>query len=415
LRALPAPSFRVPAANSDANLEPKMGNAEQSNTSIIFGDKYFLKLFRKVEPGLNPDLEVGRFLTQQNFPNTPAVNGSLEYQNQNGEKITIGILTDYLPNSKDAWEFTLETLSRYYERVRTASENTLNPNDSAHIIDLAFREVPEGVVALIGTYMEAARLLGQRSGELHLALAADSDNKDFAPEPFTPFYQRSLYQSLRNMAVQNLDLLRRSLNKIPEPLRPEANRIIGLEPELLRRLRSVADNPIKSLRIRCHGDFHLGQILYTGKDFIAIDFEGEPARPLGERRIKRSPLRDIAGMIRSFDYITYAALFKQVELGTIKEEDVAQYEPWAAFWHRWVSATYFKAYWDVVHQAKLLPESISDLLILLDAHLLEKAAYEIGYEINNRPAWLKIPIRGILQLLEASSPKVSPPKESERV
>ncbi|HWI58971.1 MAG TPA: alpha-amylase, partial [Bacillota bacterium] len=141
-------------------------------------------------------------------------------------------------------------------------------------------------------------------------------------------------------------------------------------------------------------------VLYTGKDFIIIDFEGEPARPLGERRIKRTPLRDVAGMIRSFDYITYAALFKQLELGTLQEEQLSALEPWTGFWYRWVSAVYLKAYLQVLSGTDLLPQSKEQLAVLLEAQLLHKAIYEVGYELNNRPTWVKIPLRGILQLLE---------------
>jgi maltose alpha-D-glucosyltransferase/alpha-amylase len=253
---------------------------------------------------------------------------------------------------------------------------------------------------MLGTYLESARLLGQRTGEMHLALASEPENRDFAPEPFTPFYQRALFQSMRNLTVQNFGFLRRNLSRVPEPTRSLADRVAGLEGTLLQRLRAVYETRMLAKRIRCHGDFHLGQILHTGKDFVIIDFEGEPARSLGERRIKRSPLRDIAGMIRSFDYVTHAALFQQLELGTLQEEHLPQLETWTGFWYRWVSAVYLKAYLRVVRQSDLLPHSEAELAVLLDAHLLEKAIYEIGYELNNRPGWLKIPLRGILQLLE---------------
>ena len=169
---------------------------------------------------------------------------------------------------------------------------------------------------------------------------------------------------------------------------------------MLKRLRAVYELRISAQRIRCHGDYHLGQVLYTGKDFIILDFEGEPARPLGERRIKRSPLRDIAGMIRSFDYVTYAALFRQVELGNLQPEQVPQFESWTRLWYRWVSSAFLRAYLDVLGSSDLLPKARNELAVLLDAYLIDKAIYEIGYELNNRPNWLKIPLQGIAQLLE---------------
>ncbi len=391
--------------NGDAKvLEPSFRKAEQSNTSVIFGQKYFLKLFRRLEAGVNPDLEVGRFLTERNFRNIPQVAGSLEYRRRGGEQFTVGILTRFLPEAQDAWAYMLDMLSRYFDRVRTTPPGArLQTGAETSLLKLSTLELPEPVLALLGTSVELARLLGQRTGEMHLALASDTRDPAFAPEPFTPFYQRGLFQSMRNLAVQNLQFLRRSLDPMPAAVKPEAERVLSLEHELIARFRAVYQTRISALRIRCHGDFHLGQVLYTGKDFVFIDFEGEPARSLGERRIKRSPLRDVAGMIRSFDYITYSALFKQLELGTLQEEDLPLLEPWTGVWYRWVSAIFLGAYLKVLNQSDLLPHSPEQLTILLNAHLLEKAIYELGYELNNRPAWVKIPIRGILSLLEAKS------------
>jgi maltose alpha-D-glucosyltransferase/alpha-amylase len=172
-----------------------------------------------------------------------------------------------------------------------------------------------------------------------------------------------------------------------------------METQVVQRLRGVFEKRIEAQRIRCHGDFHLGQVLYTGKDFMIIDFEGEPARPLGERRIKRSPLRDVAGMLRSFDYVTYAAMFRQLEQGNLPPEQVPQVEPWNRFWSRWVSAAYLKSYLATLGPSDLLPRSREGLSTLLDAYLLDKAIYEVGYELNNRPNWLRIPLHGIQQLL----------------
>ncbi|MEY2429770.1 MAG: maltose alpha-D-glucosyltransferase / alpha-amylase [Verrucomicrobiota bacterium] len=397
--------MRAAAGNGALSFKSSLGQAEQSNSGIVFGDQYFLKLFRRIESGINPDLELGRFLTEKAFPNIAPVAGSLELQRPNGERSTLGILTRFVPNTKDAWEFTLDTLSRYFERIRSAQKE--NPDcalPERSLLDLAEQEPPEHVVRLLGTYFEAARLLGQRTAEMHLALASEPNDPNFAPEPFTPFYQRALYQSMRNLVVQNLDLLRRNLARVPQAVRPDAEKVAGLESQLVARLKTIHETPISAKRIRCHGDFHLGQVLHTGKDFIIIDFEGEPARPLGERRIKRSPLRDVAGMIRSFDYATHAALSKHIEIETVHEEHLARLEPWTVFWHRWVSAVYLRAYLAVLKNTDLLPAARTELEVLLDAHLLEKAIYEVGYELNNRPNWSKIPLRGILQLFSRDNP-----------
>jgi maltose alpha-D-glucosyltransferase/alpha-amylase len=197
------------------------------------------------------------------------------------------------------------------------------------------------------------------------------------------------------------------MDRVPPALRAEAEKVVNLESEILKRFRSIHERGIGGKRIRCHGNLHLGEILYTGKDFVFIDFEGESARPLGERRIKRSPLNDVASMVRSFEFTTYAALFKQLELGTLHEERLPQLEPWTGFWYRWVSSVYLNAYFDVVGKTDLLPRSKEELKVLFDVHLLEKAVYEIGYELKHRPSWLKIPLRAIVKIIESKTPSSS--------
>ncbi len=421
LEAWAGPAFKESRGDENAGLVPSIGRAEQSNTSVVFGDRLILKLFRRVEPGLNPDLEVGQFLTAKGFPHVPPVAGWYEYKRRNGEAYALGILGAFVPNAKDAWPATLDILGRYYERVRVlpnghpltailspeAGEGR-RPQPSESLLDLANAPISDEVSGLIGTYLELARVLGRRTGEMHLALASDGENKDFAPEPFNPFYQRALYQSMRNSTVHNLQVLRRRLKQIPEAAVSAAEKVVGLQEQILARLRPVFQKPLSAMRIRCHGDYHLGQVLYTGKDFMIIDFEGEPARPLSERRIKRSPLRDVAGMLRSFDYATYAALFQQREQGVIQPSQVKDLEPWTKYWYKWVSAVFLKAYLDIVGQSNLLPKDKAELEMLLEAHLLEKAIYEVGYELNNRPDWVKIPLEGILQLIQPTASPALP-------
>jgi len=186
-------------------------------------------------------------------------------------------------------------------------------------------------------------------------------------------------------------------------VRPKAQNILDHEGDIINRFRSVMEQGITAMRIRCHGDYHLGQVLWTGKDFIIIDFEGEPARPISERRIKRSPLRDVAGMLRSFHYAAYANLFAQQEGGLIRSEDFSYLESWVEFWHSWVSIFFLKAYLDAASRGNFLPETRRELKVLLDTYLLEKAIYEVGYELNSRPHWVKIPLQGIEQVLQADT------------
>ena len=399
---LAASSFEPAApAELDASMKPRLSKAEQSNTSIVYDDQLFLKLFRRLDIGINPDLEISRFLSEKGFRHTPALAGALEYVRQNGEQITIGLLSSFVPNSKDAWVYTLESLNRFFERVQSLGEGSGRLFATAPVSLIAVHKVPSSVAGILGAYLESARLLARRTAEMHLALASDLENKDFAPEPFTPFYQRSLYQSMRNLVIRNLELLRKHLGDLSEPERAHAERLCAAQSEILKRLRDVYETRLHAVRIRCHGDYHLGQVLYTGKDFVIIDFEGEPARSIGARRIKRSPIRDVAGMIRSFHYASYAAVLQQLELGILNPDNVPKLQSWGRFWYHWISAEFFSAYQEVTSGAGILPETKHELAVLLYAHLLEKSVYELGYELNNRPEWVKIPLEGVLQLMDA--------------
>ena len=381
-------------------LEPSLGRAEQSNSAIVFGDKFLLKAFRRLETGRNPDLEISAFLAEHEFPHTPTLAGGIDYKARDGATRSLVILTQFVPNAQDAWEYTLDALGRFYERVRA-----LSPEDGAvppitHLLGDVQNGLPPVAHERLGAYQESARLLGQRTAELHLTLASDKDAPDFAPEPFNPFYQRSLFQSMRNQALQNLGLLRQRVASLPESVRPEAERVLALQEPIIKRLRALADSRITGARIRVHGDFHLGQVLHTGKDFLIIDFEGEPSRSLSERRIKRTPLRDVAGMLRSFQYAAHAALFAQLDHGLIQSEHAGHLENWARFWSHSISVIYLRAYLEKASEGNFLPATHEELRTLLETNLIHKAMYEIGYELNSRPTWLKIPLQGVLRLME---------------
>ncbi len=392
-------SRRILRAGSGA-LEPSLAKAEQSNTSVIYGDRFILKFFRRLEAGQNPDVEIGRFLTERGYRHTPPLMGSLEYQPSHGEPMTLAILQGLVHNEGDAWQYTLSVLSRYFEHSLAAQgEPEMAPVSARAQLALVDKPFPPTVQETIGGYLETAELLGRRTAEMHSMLASDANDPDFAPEPFTMFYQRSLYQSMRNLTAQTMQTLRRSLPDLPEPLRAEAQRIAVSESELLKRFRLLADRKLTGMRIRYHGDYHLGQVLYTGMDFVIIDFEGEPGRPLSQRRIKRSALTDVAGMLRSFHYVSHAPLFGQAEGVVVRPEDMPRLERWARFWYCWVSVAFLKGYLGSAAEATFLPESREELQLLLDAFLLEKAIYELSYELNHRPTWVSIPAHGILDLL----------------
>ncbi|HEX9274334.1 MAG TPA: putative maltokinase, partial [Candidatus Binatia bacterium] len=404
IHAQPSKMFRAVAGDTEASLEPSMLRGEQSNTSIVYGDRLILKFFRRVGEGLNPDVEIGRFITEKtSFANVPSLAGFLEIRKEQIEPGTLGILQGLVVNQGDAWHYTLDSLGRYFEEVLSrhpVSEASMIPEQP--LGELATQETPPLVRELMGSYLSSALLLGQRTGELHKALASDLKDPAFAPEPFTALYRRSLYQSFRTLADQSLSLLEKRLPGLAEDIRPDAAKILLLEGAIFDRLRQIVDKKMTGMRIRCHGDFHLGQVLFTGKDFVIIDFEGEPARPITERRLKRSPLRDVAGMIRSFNY---AALSK-LRNNSVRPEDTVQLKPWARFWDFWVSVTFLKGYLEATTNASFTPKSAEEFNLMLSVHTLEKAIYELGYELNNRPSWVDVPVAGILQMVK--------PEESNR-
>jgi maltose alpha-D-glucosyltransferase/alpha-amylase len=391
--------FRSARGTDKTIPEPTPMKVEQSNTSIAYGDRLIFKLFRRIEDGINPDFEIGRFLTEKTpFEYISQVAGALEYRRRKSKPMSLAILQSFVANEGDAWQYTLDSLERYLQNVLSHPTVQAPPIPRKHVLSLP-KELPPLAQETIGPYLNSAQLLGQRTGELHVALASGLDDPDFAPDFFTHMYQTSLYQSMRGFTIRTLQLLRERLPNIPEEIQEDAQQVLDLEKEIIERYQPIRKQKISAARIRCHGDYHLGQALFTGKDFVIIDFEGEPARPLSERRLKRSPLLDVAGMIRSFHYAAHSALIKQAPLTPRPEDDLPLLQHWAQYWHVWVSVAFLTSYLDVVEPVGLLPKDPEHMRILLDAYILEKAIYEIGYEINNRPDWVKVPLQGILQLM----------------
>jgi maltose alpha-D-glucosyltransferase/alpha-amylase len=391
-------TFRRQLQKDIPTLEPTLLKGEQSNSSVLFGHQFILKLYRRAEVGVNPDFEIGRFLTQKGFSHIAPLAGVIEYQRDNGELLTFGILQQFIQNEGDAWKYTLDELSRYLEEALT-HPTAITPSSISHktLMTLVGEDIPTSAREWIGPYLEEARLLGLRTGELHAALASDPDDPEFFPEPFTDFYRRGLYQSMLGTVNMTFPLLRSQVKGLAEPVQTLAKSVLEGESRLRKRLLTIRDRKLKCTRIRCHGDYHLGQVLYTGKDFIIIDFEGEPARPLSVRRLKESPLRDIAGMLRSFHYAAQASSIGLV--AGVRPEDFSLLDPWSRYWQLWVSVSYLKAYLSIKEVRDLLPPSLDDIQALLNGYLLQKATYELSYELNNRPDWVRIPLDGILQIL----------------
>ncbi len=382
------------------SLKSHVTKGEQNNSSILYGKELICKLYRRLDEGINPELEICKFLTDTiSFRHVPPLLGAIEYKRHGGGSITLGMLQAFVPNEGDAWAYTLDWIGRYTGRI-LARKNVIQGMSPLRpsLFDPAIQEIPTVIQELIGgIYLEMVSLLGKRTAELHLALASGTEDPNFAPEPFTTSYQRSLYQSMQSHTKRIFTLLRKNMKNIPDHLKGLTNNILNLEKEITDRFKALFTRKISATKIRIHGDYHLGQVLFTGNDFVIIDFEGELARNLSERRLKRSPLRDVAGMIRSFHYATHAVLLNDTRT---KSEDIPMLEPWIDLWYRYVGGVFLRSYLETAGNAPFVPKNREELDIMLRAYLLEKAVYEIGHEINNRPAWITIPFKGIQHLLE---------------
>jgi maltose alpha-D-glucosyltransferase/alpha-amylase len=322
--------------------------------------------------------------------------------------VTLGVLHEFVPHQGDGWRYCKDALGLYFERVLTRQAPAADlPLPSLPAARLADEPVPPLAAEVIGPVLEAARVLGRRTAELHLALASGGDDPAFAPEPFTSLYQRSLYQSMRSQTRKTFVQLRRHRDRLPEDVRAAAGRLEEREEELLKRVRRVFEQKVTAARIRCHGDYDLREVLYDGRDVTIIDLEGEARRPLSDRRRKYTPLRDVASMLRSFHYVALAALHG----GGVRREDRPALQPWARLWHTWVSAAFLKAYREVARAGTFLPAAPEQFETLLDFYVVERAISELRSELAHVVAAgpgaapsagrAAFPIGGLLQLLEA--------------
>lgn len=381
-------------------IHSKILNAEQSNTSLTFNNEYFLKLYRKLDNTINPDLEITRYLSEKtDYKNSPHFVGALEYHPGKNNIIVLGMMQDLVENQGDAWDYTKDSLKRYFENVLTRPKDA--KTDAAELeltTPLTYQGLPETMRELMnGIFPERIALLGQRTAEMHIALGAHPEEKDFEHEPFSLHYQRSIFSSLQSLTRNSFQNLQKNLKSMPEDIQAEAREVLDMKSDLLKCFKRIYHHKIPVMKIRTHGDYHLGQVLWTGKDFVIIDFEGEPARSFSERRLKRSPLRDVAGMIRSFHYAAYSTIM-QDEFDQQRKE--GNLEHWAESWYYHITRIFIQSYYKTCGEHNFIPKQKEDFKILIETFLLEKAVYELNYELNNRPDWILIPLRGIKSIIE---------------
>jgi maltose alpha-D-glucosyltransferase/alpha-amylase len=401
LRGIRGKAFSDLMPPAEATLQVRRSSAEQSNTSILFGDRFILKLFRRQEPGLNPDAEIGQYLTEKtNFNQIPPFAGSLEVDGLaaiDGKLASLAMLQGLVANEGDGWKWTLEELDRYYETGAPLSfPERLESDEFQGPLELSDNPPTQMARDHLGLYLEAGATLGRRTAELHLALAAPTDDPAFAPEALTDVDLRAQLAGIRQHASSVLDVLKERLSHLPDEVVEVAASVLSRRRQILDHFGSLNGDFQRTQKIRIHGDYHLGQVLRVKTDFVILDFEGEPARPLAVRRAKQCALKDVAGMLRSFGYAAYAGLMNYTAR---HPEDVTRLEPWAQLWERSAGAEFLRAYRGAAQGADFLPPKDADFRKLLNVFLLDKALYEVLYELNSRPAWVRIPLMGIISLL----------------
>lgn len=390
------------AAERSATLDPaplrqapsRVGSAEQSNTSILYGDRAILKLFRRLRHGENPDVEIARFLTETaRFAHIPAYFGDLHLAS---DRTTLGFLQQFAPNQGDGWDWTMEALGSFYASV---ADHPLPDASSTLPGFSSMQEIPDVVQQHAGEYLQAAALLGRRTGEMHLALATATGNHAFSAESYSASDLDADRLRIGSQADAALDTLAAKLSagEIDSGASHLAAELLQQREAIRNRATDLAGDPaLFGKRIRIHGDYHLGQLLRSGEDFLIVDFEGEPAKTMEERRRKQTPLKDVAGMLRSFSYAARSALDRY---SLEQSSATSTLQPWAALWENAVCAAYLHGYREATGTAASLLPQPAQADALLSGLLLEKALYELLYELNNRPTWLHIPLSGLLALV----------------
>ena len=398
--------FRKDWARKRSNLDPQRVPTDHPNTYIRYGEDFALKLYRRLEAGTNPGREILEFLTEHtDFCNVPRALGWLEYRqafDEGARVTTLGVLTSYARNGTNGWPYMLDHLGLYFERALAIPQEDARVHEAeppGDVLTAASQPFPPVIADLFGTRLETILKLGQRTAELHQALSS-SLLPEFVPEQFTDFYRHGLFHGMLGHMGRTFDALRTRVPSLNGQTQQSVRELLARENEVRQLLAGLRDERIHCTRIRHHGDFHLGHLQFTGNDVMIMDFDGDPNRPMSERRIKRSALRDVASMMRSFSYISSAVLYGQVP-GIIGASDRhEQLERWAAVWRRWMSALFLRSYLETAGNADFVPNSLREKRILIQSYLLEKCLFEINYELEYRPDWLRIPVQGILDQLQ---------------
>ena len=377
----------------DSN-RPELFDLHPTNNSLILFPDKVLKIYRKVDPLENQEFEMLSYLNRHtDFEKVPRILSKLSYHDQKGS-YTLGILEEHLDFQETGWDYLTDLTRSFFDRLLTYDR--LDEVDFGELESVPnFQELSNHWQGLLGAELaERITMLGQRTGEMHLALASTA-LEGFEPEPFSLHYQRSLFSSLQTLTRSTFQVLGQKTKDLSEEVQSIAEDVLGYKARILEQFKAIYSRKVDALKIRNHGDFHLAHVLWTGKDFVVIDFEGEPLRSFSERRIKRSPLRDLAGMIRSFHYAIYTT-YHNYQFSQIKERRL---ENWVELYYRLISRFYINSYLSLVEDQEFIPSNRKDFELLLRTFLLEKAIYELKFDLEKRPEWAIAPLQGIKYLV----------------
>jgi len=369
-------------------LSVRRADAEQNSHSVILGEKLALKTYRRLHQGTSPDLEIGRYLTEVvHFENTPPLAGAVELVGPDGGPIPLALLRGYVANQGDGWSFTLDHLKRHLEDRLVTSWNP----EEGETTERREQEVEDTF------FMSLVRTLGVRTGELHSALAASTQDEAFRPEPASPEEVAGWAQNVITDLERTLGMLEKRRNELPDGVRPDVDHLLAVRNELAENARAICEGGFEAVKTRYHGDYHLGRVVVANNDFQITDFEGDPATSIEQRRAKHSPLRDVATMLRSFNYAARSAI---AGLGADRPDQVEDLESWDRHFERRVREAFFGGYVEGERDSISYPADKRQASRLIELFRLERVLYEIRHELNNRPTWVSIPIKGILAFTE---------------
>ncbi|MEX0288611.1 MAG: trehalose synthase [Flavobacteriaceae bacterium] len=388
--------------NEVAYVSSKFMGLEQSNTSIIINDTSVIKFFRRIYADKNPDYEMSRFLSERkSYKNTPAYQGSLNIIDSENVNITIALMQELVPNQGDAWEYWLRELHKIFSNLEYKNINVAHLPTTSMFQRLNIKDVPPEIIDWAGlNIFLKLQVLARRTAEMHIALGSEFEDTAFTPTHFNGDYEVWLKNRLLYQFQNRLNTVENSLHRLEGRSLELAKEFLERKNEIRKRFVAFDWTKLKGERIRVHGDYHLGQILVKDDDFYLLDFEGEPESTIRDRKVKQPPLKDIAGIFRSFHYAVYATIFNQGESYPYSQEDLFTA---GEVLYRFFIGVFLEEYVSLIQEHNLNIGYNQERIFLLKYCMLEKAVYELGYEMNSRPRWAVIPLEGIMGIINESN------------